>query len=181
MRAGRRRGRGLLIEALTRQPKRPLVALLRNARLRGLRRRLALTREVLDGVRDQFEEFEGVVESALGDDLEEEGVSDDYGTAGEFEETLAEIQDGAEGKARRGSARVSTNNVFERESSKSVSIDERSKLLNQIFERLEGKESAYTREGKPKVDEINTILDFFGQPVASRQEIDDAYEEFSGR
>lgn len=57
-------------------------------------------------------------------------------------------------------------------------VGPREVTLFRVFRSLEGRNTAFTRAGTPKVDDVNIILDFLGEPDTTREEIDEVFEKY---
>lgn len=190
LRARQRQRRNRLLRAIGDRPRSPVGSLLLDARLRVLRRRLAVRRELLDSARDRFERFADLLDTLAPEESEREGeeeVETGYSTAGRFNATtLRDVTRGRAEAPRSARGHGATAKVEVAAPSDAGGATEergegstrRLQALFDVFEEMEGEETEFTREGRPKVSAVNDRLESLRQDPANRAEVEQAYETY---
>lgn len=175
-RLGARAGQGALLDSLA--PRQPVGTLLRQARLRRLRRSLAFTRRIVTELYEEISGLEKFVQSALDEEEKLDGyVTTEPGVGYEEEDEVGygTVDDSPGGKPRPPrSAAASTATAPEK-------LSPREQALERIFRDLEGEKADFTKEGTPRVDAVSERLESLDHEPASRAEVDRAYAAYERR
>jgi hypothetical protein len=152
----------------------PRLARLLEVRLEFFADRLGRARQLLDGTQAEARELEELIRSILrGGD--EGGRPDDrpFTISGQFPDKL---EDRTRPRARPGGGTQGPGRTGGPQPR-----NQRERILFQVFEQLEGDESAFTSEGRPQVAAVDAQLAAMGEESSTRDEIDRAYRHFQAR